>query len=178
MKPSELIDLAVLGILSEGPASAPTLPRLVKRLGAPAFVPTTDVIETRLGHLLADGAVNAAAGGVLELTARGRQRIPDLLRAAGPSPAEALGAACHRLRVCLLDLLPPANRDEVIEDMIACHRRELDCARNALERCPCRCRFVERCLAREVARWESELGWLESIAIEALPPDTGWRTRS
>lgn len=176
MKPSEVIDLAILGLLSEGPSQAATLPRLVKRLGSPGFVPTTDVIETRIGHLLADGAVVPMAETMLTLTPRGRQRIPDLLRSAGPSPAEALGAACHRLRVCLLDLLPEAARDEVLGDMIACHRRELDHARDALERCPCRCRFVERCLAREVERWESELGWLESMA-DGLGPEPGWWLR-
>lgn len=174
MKPSQLIDLAVLGILSEGPAPAATLARLVKRLGAPGFVPTTDVIDTRIGHLLAEGSLAPRGGAMLALTARGRERIRELLRAGGPSPAEALGAACQRLRVCLLDLLPAPAREEVIADMIACHRRELDQARDALKRCPCRCRFVERCLAREVERWESELGWLASFAGETPAP--GWWT--
>jgi hypothetical protein len=56
----------------------------------------------------------------------------------------------------------------VLGDVIAANRRELARARAALERCPCQCRFVERCLAREVQRWEAELLWLEDLDVDLV----------
>ena len=175
MRACDVIDLAILGILSEGPIPAPTVVRAVKQVGLPRLMPTSEVVEGRIGRLLAEGRVAVAeVEGELVLTEHGCGAIADLLRAAGPSPAEALGAVCQTLRICLLDRVAPEVRQEIVADMIHAHRRERDRARRALTRCPCRCRFVERCLARDVERWDAEIGWLETIAEDAALGRTWW----
>lgn len=175
MTPSNILDLAILGVLSEGAASSETVTRIVKQLGAPGFTPTAEVIEARIADLLHHGRLAHARAGLV-LTSLGQGAIVDLLRVRGPSPAQVLGAVCHTLKVCLLDLVAPEVRREVVDDLIEAHRRELDRARGALACCPCRCRFVEQCLARDVARWESEISWLESIETRVLA-ETDWRLR-
>ena len=50
------------------------------------------------------------------------------------------------------------------------NERQLVQARTAAAGCPCRCRFVERCLARDVERWEAELVWLERLAEGLATP--------
>ena len=48
LSPSNLLDLAVLGILSERARTAAEVIALVKRLGGARFQPTSDVIAGRL----------------------------------------------------------------------------------------------------------------------------------
>jgi hypothetical protein len=174
MSPSDVIDLAILGVLSEGPASVPTLTRVVKRLGQPRFAPTSEVVVTRIERLLARSRIARTpdACDELMLTERGCAAVADLLRGAGPSPAEALGAVCQTLRVCLLDMVAPDLQRDIVVDMIQAHRLERDRAVRALACCPCRCRFVERYLARDVERWEAEISWLETIANDVVPERT------
>jgi hypothetical protein len=174
MSPSDIIDLAILGVLSEGPASVTTVTRVVKRLGQPRFAPTSEVVMTRIERLIARGRIAATpdACDELMLTERGCSAVAELLRRAGPSPAEALGGVCQTLRVCLLDMVAPDLRRDIVDDMIEAHRRELDRAMEALARCPCRCRFVERCIARDVERWEAEISWLEAIANDLVAERT------
>jgi hypothetical protein len=83
------------------------------------------------------------------------------------SPVEALAAVCACLKICFLDMLEPAARDAVIDDLMAAYRRALHEAQAALAGCPCRWAFVQRYLARDVERWEAELSWLEALASEA-----------
>jgi hypothetical protein len=97
-----------------------------------------------------------------------------LLMMPSGSPVDALAAVCACLKICFLDLLEPEARDAVVDDLMTAHRRALHQARAALTGCPCRCAFVQRYLAREVERWEAEVGWLEALAggAEAMRP---WR---
>jgi hypothetical protein len=83
------------------------------------------------------------------------------------SPAGVLAAVCACLKICFLEMLDPVARDAVMHDLMAAHRRALHQARAALAGCPCRCAFVQRCLARDVERWEAELNWLEGLVSEA-----------
>lgn len=170
MNTSDVIDLAILGVLSEGPTSAATLTRVVRQIGVPRLAPTREVVESRIERLLSNGRIEGTldAAGELLLTERGCDAVAQLIRSAGPSPAEALGAVCQTLRVCLLDLVAPEVRRGIVDDMIHAHHRERDRALRALAGCPCRCRFVERCLARDVERWEAEIDWLEAIADDAV----------
>jgi hypothetical protein len=84
----------------------------------------------------------------------------------GGSLFDALAAICACLKICFLDLLEPAARDAVVDDLMAEHRRALHEAQAALAGCPCRCAFVQRYLARDVERWQAELCWLEALAGE------------
>jgi DNA-binding PadR family transcriptional regulator len=174
MSPSDIIDLAILGVLSEGPASVTTLTRVVKQLGQPRFAPTSEVVMTRIEQLRARGRIAATpdACDELMLTERGRAAVADLLRGMAPSPAETLGAVCQALRVCLLDMVAPETRGDIVDNMIQAHRVERDRAVRALACCPYRCRLVQRYLARDVERWEAEISWLEAIANDVVPERT------
>lgn len=174
MSPSNAVDLAILGVLSEGPTSVTTLTRVVEQLGQPRFAPTSEVVMTRIEQLGARGRIAATpdACDELMLTEHGCAAIAELLRSADPSPAETLGAVCQTLRVCLLDMVAPEARGDIVGDMIQAHRLERDSAVRALACCPCRCRLVQRYLARDVERWEAEISWLETIATDLVPERT------
>jgi hypothetical protein len=63
-------------------------------------------------------------------------------------------------------LLRPEAREAVIEDLLAAHRHALDDAQAALTGCVWRCPLLQRCLARDVERWEAEVCWLDALARE------------
>jgi hypothetical protein len=83
------------------------------------------------------------------------------------SPGEALAAVCARLKICFAGMLDPEARGAMLDDLLGAHRRELARARAALERCEHASPFARRCLARDVERWEAELGWLEALRLLA-----------
>ena len=80
---------------------------------------------------------------------------------------DALAAVCACLKICFLEMLEPAARDALMVDLMGAHRRALSQAQAALSSCPCRCVFVQRCLARDVERWEAELIWLEALGARS-----------
>jgi hypothetical protein len=172
MATTEVLDLAILGVTSYGPTTCETIVRVVQRIGGAKFRPTGEVIGNRMGALLEAGCLISLdpeeSPARIELSAMGRSAIQRLLHRSTLGPGEALGAVCQTLRLCLLELMPPDLRREVVGDVIAANRRELARARAALERCPCQCRFVERCLARDVQRWEAELLWLEDLDVDLV----------
>jgi hypothetical protein len=170
LSPSNVLDLAVLGVASERPRTTVEITAVVKRVGGTRFQPTADVIGGRIAALAETGLLAApagtSAGGPWRPSAAGRAHVQRLLMMPSGSPVGALAAVCACLKICLLDLLDPAARDAVIEDLMAGHRRALHEAQAALVGCPCRCGYVQRYLARDVERWEAELGWLEALASE------------
>jgi hypothetical protein len=171
LSPGEVLDLAVLGVTSERARTAAEVVAAVKQIGALRFQPITDVVVGRVAALAQAGLlVSARSGSSGEVawrpSAAGRTHVERLLLVPSGSPANALAALCACLKLCFLELLQPAARDVVIEDLKTAHRRALDEAQAALTGCPCRCALVRRCLAREVERWEAELCWLEALASE------------
>jgi Putative AphA-like transcriptional regulator len=171
LSPSDVLDLAVLGVTSERARTASEVVAAVRRLGAARFQPITDVIVGRLAALAEAGLLLPARSGssgevAWHPSAAGQAQVERLLLRPSSSPAHALAAVCACLKLCFLELLQPAARDAVIEDLKAAHRRALDEAQAALAGCPCRCALVQRCLAREVERWQAELCWLETLASE------------
>ena len=179
LSPSNLLDLAVLGILSERARTAAEVVGIVKRLGGARFQPTADVIAARMAALIEAGLLTPLPDGRADEvrwqhTPSGRAHVQRLLMMPSAAPVNALAAVCACLKICFLEVLEPDARDAVLEDLMAAHRRALGEAQGALSGCPCRCAFVQRYLAREVDRWESELIWLEALAGEAAPA-RAWR---
>jgi DNA-binding PadR family transcriptional regulator len=179
LSPSNLLDLAVLGILSERPRSATEVIALIKRLGGARFQPTSDVIAGRMGAMVEAGLLTSRSDDVAgevrwQPAPSGRAHVQRLLMSPSAAPVNALAAVCACLKICFLELLEPDARDAVLDDLLAAHRRALLQAQGALSGCPCRCLFVQRHLAREVERWESELIWLEALAGEVAPAPP-WR---
>jgi hypothetical protein len=171
LRPNDVLDLAVLGVTNERARPAPEIVAVVKRVGGPRFQPTGEVIADRLAALAEAGLVVPRPGRangepVWQPSAAGRAHIHRLLVMRGGSPTETLAAVCGCLKICFLEMLEPAARAAVLEDLLTAHRRVLDEARAALGRCPCRCSLVQRCLARDVERWQAEIAWLEALRFE------------
>jgi DNA-binding PadR family transcriptional regulator len=175
LSPRNVLDLAVLGVASERARTAAEVISVVKRVSGARFQPTADVIAGRIAALAEaglltstpDAAPSRASGEIRWLpSASGRARVQRLLMTQSDSPADALAAVCACLKICFLEMLEPDARDAVIVDLMAAHRRALHQAQAALAGCPCRCAFVQRYLARDVERWQSELIWLEALAGE------------
>lgn len=174
-----VLDLAVLGVVSEQARSAAEVITVVKRLGGGRFQPTSDVIAGRMGKLVEAGLLAPVPdddGDEVrwQPTASGRAHVQRLLMMPSAPPLDALAAVCACLKICFLEVLDPEARDAVLDDLMAAHRRALRQAVAALSACPCRCISVQRYLAREVERWESELSWLEALAGD-LAPAGAWR---
>jgi DNA-binding PadR family transcriptional regulator len=176
LSPSDVLDLAVLGVASERPRTAAEVIGTVKRVGGARFQPTADVVAGRIGALAEAGLLTTAPDGTPAGTsgearwrpsASGRAHVQRLLMTQSVPPADALAALCACLKICFLEMLEPEARDAVIVDLMAAHRRALDQAQAALAGCPCRCAFVQRYLARDVERWESELIWLEALGARS-----------
>jgi len=171
LTPNDVLDLAVLGVTGERARTAQEIVAVVKRVGGPRFQPTGEVIADRVAALAEAGLVaprpgRASGEPVWQPSAAGRAHIHRLLVMRGGSPGEALAAVCARLKICFLGMIGPKARGAVLEDLLTAHRRALSDARAALGGCPCRCPLVQRCLARDVERWEAEIAWLEALRFE------------
>jgi hypothetical protein len=171
LSPSQVLDLAVLGVTSERARTAAEVVAAVKEVGTARFQPVTDVIVGRVGALAEAGLLSPArtrAGGeaVWRPSSAGRGYMERLLLTPSGPPVHALAAACACLKLCFLELLQPDAREAVIEDLLAAHRLALGQAQSALTGCVWRCPLVQRCLTRDVERWEAEVGWLDSLARE------------
>ena len=171
LSPSDVLDLAVLGVTSERARTAADVVAAVKEVGAARFQPVTDVILGRIGALAEAGLLSSARSGsggevAWRASLAGRAYMERLLlRPSGP-PVYALAAACACLKLCFLELLRPDAREAVIEDLLAGHRHALGQAQAALSGCAWRCPLVQRFLARDVERWEAEVCWLDALARE------------
>jgi hypothetical protein len=125
-----------------------------------------DLIEAGLLSAVPD---NAAGEARWQPAASGHAHLQRLLMTPSASPVDALATLCASLKICFLEMLEPEAQDAVMVDLMAAHRRALSQAQAALSTCPCRCVFVQRCLARDVERWEAELIWLEALVGEVAP---------
>jgi hypothetical protein len=157
LSPSNLLDLAVLGILSERARTAADVIAIVKRLGGARFQPTSDVVAGRIAALIETGLLTALPDDMpgdvrWQPAASGRAYLQRLLMMPSAAPVDALAAVCACLKICFLEMLEPATRDALMVDLVGAHRRALGQAQAALTSCPCRCVFVQRCLARDVER--------------------------
>jgi DNA-binding PadR family transcriptional regulator len=137
LSPSQVLDLAVLGVTSERARTAADVVAAVKEVGAARFQPVTDVILGRVGALAEAGFLSAERTGssgdvVWRPSCAGRAYMERLLLMPSGPPVHALAAACACLKLCFLELLQPEAREAVIEDLLAAHRHALDDAQAAL----------------------------------------------
>ncbi len=171
LAPREMLDLAILGVAGENARSATALIRAVQQIGGRRFEPTGDVIAGRIAALAERGLLSTAAvradEPLWQPSAAGRAEVQRLLMVRTGAPGDALAAVCACLKICFLGMLDPDARGAVLDDLLAAHRRALQEALAARADCPCRCVFVQRYLARDVERWEAELGWLEALHLTA-----------
>jgi DNA-binding PadR family transcriptional regulator len=168
-----MLDFAVLGVVSERARTTAEVVAIIQRLGGARFRPTAEVVAGRIVALAEAGLLTASGGapgdGRWQPAARGRAYLQRLLTTPSALPVDALSTLCAGLKTCFLEMLEPAARQAVLEDLMAAHRRVLSEAQGALSGCAHRCPLLRRCFEREVERWEGELLWLEALAAEVAP---------
>lgn len=169
----ELLDWTLLALLSEGPLHLPTLMRLVPRVTAPVMRPVGDVIARRANALFEAGYVfiqsrdEHPATRVLHLSPAGRDRLTALTRQRGRGRPTRHDDMLLTLKTCVLDQFDGAVRVAVIDALVDDRRDQLNYLRDSLSGGPRAHHLVLRCLARQVAELEREIGWLESVrAVE------------
>ena len=166
--PSNVLDLAVLGVASERARSPRELLAAVRHIGGGRFQPTAEVVSGRIAALAEAGLLVPATDEGAETRWRpsraGQAHVQRLLLMRSGPPVDALAALCTCLKICFLEMLEGAARRAVLDDLLAAHRSALDDAEAALASCPCRCPLVQRYLAHDVERWRAELGWLEGLS--------------
>lgn len=174
LTPEEILDLAVLGAAAEAALPVSALPIILREIGGDAVTPTADVVAGRTADLAARGLLVEAStlgggsigGGTwaVATSAAGHRHARALMRRPGPPVDSPLGAVADRLRLCLLDLLEPADRGAVLAQLEATRRERLGRLRRAETHCPCRHSFMRRWLAHETGRLDAELSWIGGLA--------------
>jgi hypothetical protein len=166
--PSNVLDLAVLGVASERARSQRELLAAVRHLGGGRFQPTAEVVDGRIAALAEAALLVPLADPPAETRWRpsraGHAHVQRLLLMRSGPPVDGLAALCACLKICFLELLDDSAQHAVLDDLLSAHRSALDEAEAALAGCPCRCRLVQRYLAHDVERWQAELGWLEGLS--------------
>jgi hypothetical protein len=172
--PGDILDLAVLGATTEAPLAVAALPLILREIGGDAISPTMEVVMGRARELAAQGRLaeaptlgGAEGGWAIAITDAGRRYARELLRRPGPAVDSPLGLVADRLRLCLLDLLEPAERMDVLAQLEAARIARRDRLRRAEAHCPCRHAFMRRWLAHETGRLDAELSWIGTLAREA-----------
>ncbi len=172
----DIIDLAVLGAAADGPLPVGALPVILREIGGDAMSPTIEVVMARASALVARGLLAEAptlGGGMLRgswavaASDAGRRHARSLMRRPGPPVDSPLGAVADRLRLCLLDLLEPAERGAVLAQLEAARIERRDRLRRAETHCPCRHAFMRRWLAHETGRLDAELSWIGTLARDS-----------
>ena len=169
LTPEDILDLAVLGAAAETALPVGALPIILREIGGDAVTPTADVVAGRAADLAARGLLVEAptlGGGAwaVATSAAGRRHARTLMQRPGPPVDSPLGAVADRLRLCLLDLLEPADRGAVLAQLEATRRERLGRLRRAETHCPCRHSFMRRWLAHETGRLDAELSWIGGLA--------------
>ena len=127
--PRAILDLAILGLASEGAQTATGLIVAIQRIGGRRFQPTGDVIAWRIAALAEAGLLIGAALGAGEplwrASAAGQAEVKRLLLLRTGAPGDALAAVCACLKICFLGLLDPEARGAVLDDLLAAHRLAL-----------------------------------------------------
>jgi hypothetical protein len=169
MSSDTAVDLALLGLLTEGPRSLPELVGCVKVAGGDRFTPTTAFIEGRAAHLIEAGCITPRQGSDrLSATPCGTAHLMRLLRLEIDPGAATLRAFCMTLKFCLLDLVGTECRREVVATMIGAGRCRADQLETA-QWAGCGCPMMERYLALEQKREAPELRWMQDlVAAEGI----------
>lgn len=151
--------LAILGVVQEGFAAFDDILAAAKSLAEPDWQPTADVLASTLTRAL-DAALVRRTGAGFAVTPGGADRLQDLLEA---PPASSRGAAARTaaaLKVCFLGVLDNTTRQDVLDELIDLHRRDLDVLIEGCAGCPAAGVCPRLWIAREIARMKSEIAWL------------------
>ncbi len=163
-----VIDLAVLGLLIDGPTPSGALCAHVQAVCHPWLTPTHCVISDRLVAWMERGAVTLEADGRVALTPTGREHLRGLVARPAADHCHGLLPLVETLKLALADQLDPGERQALLHELVKlrarCLRAQSRGAANApilLRRCTARrlhaAALAEEALARAIARYDDEL---------------------
>ena len=167
--PKDATQLAILGVVCRAPALGTEIVSLVKHIVGRAWQPTSDVIAVTLEGLLTNGLIERAGRGRdwdttrYAITESGRAVLHDLLRAPLPPSPAGLDPSAVALKVCVLDLLVPAEQAGQIADLLQRYEVEIAHFREAVARCACEWAYVPGWIELEVSRLTAEREWFRTL---------------
>lgn len=170
MGPSDLALLVVLGTAERGPVSLKEIVATARLLAPQDWQPTTETIGGAAERAVADGLATVVGDALspeaaLETTHLGRDRMVALLRKPIPRSSGGFIRSCMCAKACFLDCLPYPERGGHAGELAQLYREAVDLLH--------RLQGLPRPLAgsalddlrHETVRLESELAWLEGMAL-------------
>ena len=140
-----VIDLAALGVLSDGPDGIDAVCRHVQSVCRPWLAPTRCIVHDRLVAALGAGWVDVDEEERLTLTAAGRARLRALLL----QPVDGLGHGLlpliETLKLALADALDADGRQRLLHELVELRTRCLEAQAGAEGEGPA---LVRRCRER------------------------------
>ncbi|MFP4269810.1 MAG: hypothetical protein ACLFTL_04500 [Alphaproteobacteria bacterium] len=121
-----VIDLAALGVLSDGPAGLDAVCRHVQSVCRPWLAPTGCVVHDRVIAALGAGWVAVDDAERLTLTAAGRARLRALLLEPVDAAAHGLLPLIETLKLALADALDADGRQRLRHELVALRTRCLE----------------------------------------------------
>lgn len=166
LMPREIVRLAALGTLAEGPIRYGELAGAVRGFISHIVGPSPDTMGSSLELLRYEGLAAQGAGGgepVLSLTEKGRGEFHRLMQATVRTPFDDLNKVVVALKMRFLDLLPAAARREQADILADACRIEVARlaelrSRNAARHGP----FLDW-LDHEIGQSEDRLAWFEDL---------------
>ncbi len=167
--PQDLASLVVLGSVNEGFGAFTEIVSAARSIAAPDWQPTGDVlagaIERALDqeHLWCAENSERAADVRLEISAKGKERLRELLHQPAPCCRRPIGRVAVALKVCFLGALDFRSGRQILEELSHAHRCELSHLRRGCESCPAARAYARLWMDREIERIEQELIWLDRL---------------
>ena len=168
MQGNTLLELAVLGIVAQGPVPRDAIARTAKSLMPELWSPTLEVIEAavgrgvRAGHLTRPAHEHQRIG----LTSAGAVRLRGLLLRDPGGLDTPTTLAVEAMQFCCLDHVDQATARRVLDRLVDRLTRRLDDYERRLRRCPHDGRFTRLWMGIEQRRLRGMVRVLADIATE------------
>lgn len=140
-----VIDLAALGVLSDGPDGLDAVCRHVQSVCRPWLEPTRCVVHDRVVAALGAGWLDVDDAERLALTAVGRARLRALLLEPVDGTAHGLLPLIETLKLALADSLDADGRQRLLRELVELRTRCLEAQAEAEDEGPT---LVRRCRER------------------------------
>lgn len=160
-----IADLAVLGTVQRGPATADRLPAVAKSLVPEYWQPTAAVIEAAIGRNMAAGALRA--DGALALTEAGRVRFSALILSDTGSLACPAALALEALQFCFLDCADADTAARALARLAVRLEHRLTDLEIRCRQCPHRGRYAALWMEFEQRRLKEMARLLAAVSCDA-----------
>lgn len=170
LHPSDLVSLAVLGVVSEGCRTLGEIAAAARSIATCDWQPTTDLLAGSVTKAVEDGFLRAAGPRAARqeiryrISSSGKAKLRDLLLRHSPRCRDSLGRASIALKICFLGVLDSPQAKQLLEDLTERYLDERRKLRATCSGCPASSGFAGLCIAREIQRLEQEQAWLESLS--------------